>query len=117
MRRLAGLAVVTGLVAPLLVLAQSISVREGADQPTADIIRSALAGPHVVRTGSGRLDLPRDSTIASTLVVLGRPTYLASRVMGDVIVVGADLFLRPGADITGRAVATIVGGQVKWCLA
>ena len=110
MRRLAGLAVVAGLVAPSLVLAQSISVREGADQPTADIIRSALAGPHVVRTGSGRLDLPRDSTIASTLVVLGRPTYLASRVMGDVIVVGADLFLRPGADITGRAVA--IGGTV-----
>ena len=29
--------------------------------------------------------------------MLGRPTYLSSRVQGDVVVVGGDLFLRPGA--------------------
>jgi hypothetical protein len=98
------------LVAPALLAAQDVTVSAGDTRASATIIREAVAGPHVVRAGAGRLVLPRDSTITTTLIVLGRPTYLASKVQGDVVVIGSDLFLRPGAEISGRAVA--IGGTV-----
>jgi hypothetical protein len=97
-------------VVPALLSAQDVVVRGGEDRASTAIIRDAIARPHVVRSGTDRLDLPRDSTITSTLIVIGRPTYLASKVQGDVIVIGSDLFLRPGAEISGRAVA--IGGSV-----
>ncbi|MEP6732991.1 MAG: hypothetical protein ABJE10_20275 [bacterium] len=98
------------LVVPMLLRAQDVTLRDAGRRASATIIRDAAAKPHVLLFGTARLDLPRDSTVTSTLIVLGRPTYLASHVQGDVIVVGADLFLRPGAEITGRAVA--IGGTV-----
>jgi hypothetical protein len=90
--------------------AQDVVVRAPADDRAAEIVRRVAAGPHVVRAGSGPLVLSHDSTIASSLLVLGRPTYLAGRVRGDVVVVGADLFLRPGVEVGGRVVA--IGGTV-----
>ncbi|MDB4916332.1 MAG: hypothetical protein JWM95_3976 [Gemmatimonadetes bacterium] len=102
----------------LLLLATALPAYVGAQDlvvdgthRSADVIRAALAKPHIVRSGSGKLELPRDSTISTTLIVVGRPTYLASKVNGDVVVIGSDLFLRPGADISGRAVA--IGGTVS----
>jgi hypothetical protein len=73
-------------------------------------LRAAIASPHVVRAGTGDLVLPRDSVVPATLLVVGRRTFLASRVHGDVVVVGGDLFLRPGVQIDGGAVA--IGGAV-----
>ena len=90
--------------------AQELVVQGGPARESAAIIIDAAARPHLVLSGTARLDLPRDSTVASSLIVLGRPVTVASRVQGDVIVVGADLYLHPGADISGRAVA--VGGSV-----
>ena len=58
----------------------------------------------------GRTALPRDSSFGTTVVVVGGSATVASRVAGDVIVVGGDLFLHPGADIGGDAVA--IGGCV-----
>lgn len=98
-------------VAAQVAAAQDVVVRSGDETASASIIRAAIAKPHVVRTGTGRLELPRDSTVTSTLIVIGRPTYLASRVEGDVVVIGSDLFLRPGVAISGRAVA--IGGTVS----
>lgn len=98
------------LLAPLLVRAQDVTVREGAGRRSAEIIRETVAQPHVVKSGTTRLELPRDSTITSTLIVIGRPTYLASKVQGNVVVIGSDLFLRPGVEISGHAVA--IGGTV-----
>jgi hypothetical protein len=98
------------ILVPMSVRAQEVVVREPGPGPAAEIVRRVVAGPHVVRAGDGPLELPRDSTITTSLLVLGRPTYLASRVQGDVVVIGADLFLRPGVDVTGRAVA--IGGTV-----
>jgi hypothetical protein len=98
------------LLAPLLVRAQDVTVREGAGRRSAEVIRETVAQPHVVKSGTTRLELPRDSTITSTLIVIGRPTYLASKVQGNVVVIGSDLFLRPGAEISGHAVA--IGGTV-----
>jgi hypothetical protein len=98
------------LLLPAAASAQDVVVRSEGPGRGADIVRRVVAGPHVLRAGTGRLELPRDSTITTSLLVLGRPTYLASRVQGDVVVVGADLFLRPGVDVSGRAIA--VGGTV-----
>ena len=102
--------IVLVLLAPAALRAQSVTVRAGADRRSAEFIREADAQPHRVVAGSARLELPRDSSVTTTLIVIGRPTYLASKVHGNVVVIGADLFLRPGAEITGHAVA--IGGTV-----
>lgn len=98
------------LVVPFSLGAQEVVVRDAGPAPASEIIQHVLAAPHTVRAGNDRLVLSRDSAISTSLLVLGRPTYLAGRVDGDVVVIGADLFLRPGADVRGRAVA--VGGTV-----
>lgn len=98
------------LLAPTALCAQSVTVRAGVGRRSAEFIREADAQPHLVIAGSARLELPRDSSITTTLIVIGRPTYLAAKVHGNVVVIGADLFLRPGAEITGHAVA--IGGTV-----
>ncbi|HET9683022.1 MAG TPA: hypothetical protein VFP15_02905, partial [Gemmatimonadaceae bacterium] len=98
------------LALPVSAGAQQVVIREPGPAPTAAIIQRVLAAPHAIRAGSERLVLTRDSTFSTGLVVLGRPTYLAGRVNGDVVVVGADLFLRPGVDVAGRAAA--LGGTV-----
>ena len=98
------------LLAPSLAGAQEVVLREPGPERVAAIVRGAASRPHALRTGSENLVLPRDSVVTTTLLVLGRPTYLSSRVQGDVVVVGSDLFLRPGSSISGRAVA--IGGAV-----
>jgi hypothetical protein len=98
------------LFVPAALGAQEIVLRDAGPAPASEILTRVLASPHVVRAGSEKLVVPRDSAFSSSLLVLGRPTYLAGRVEGDVIVVGADLFLRPGVDVRGRAIA--VGGTV-----
>ncbi|CAN5501833.1 hypothetical protein BH09GEM1_BH09GEM1_17700 [soil metagenome] len=98
------------LCAPTHVGAQDIIVRTGTGRNSAEFVREAVAQRHVVIRGSGKLELPRDSTITSTLIVIGRPTYLSSKVQGNVVVIGGDLFLRPGVDVAGHAVA--IGGTV-----
>jgi hypothetical protein len=102
--------VLAALLLPAALRAQEVVVRDAGAGRGAAIVQRVLDGPHVIRAGEGRLDLPRDSTITSSLLVLGRPTYLASRVQGDVVVIGADLFLHPGVEVSGRAVA--IGGTV-----
>jgi len=98
------------LLAPSLLGAQEVVLREPGPEPVASIVRYAASQPHVLRTGNGKLVLPRDSVVTTNLLVIGRPTYLSSRVQGDVVVVGGDLFLRTGSEISGRAVA--IGGSV-----
>jgi hypothetical protein len=98
------------IIAPITLGAQEVVLRDAGPAPASEIIEHVLSTPHTVRTGSERLVLTRDSAISTNLLVLGRPTYLAGRVDGDVVVIGADLFLRPGVDVRGRAVA--VGGTV-----
>jgi hypothetical protein len=90
--------------------AQDVIVGRGAERNSGAFIREAAAQKHVVIAGTGRLELPRDSTITSTLLVVGRDTYLASTVQGNVVVVNANLFLRPGVNVSGHAVA--IGGTV-----
>lgn len=92
--------------------ADSVRVSDAGPGLSGRLLRDALAAPHVTRYANRvrRVDFPRDSTFATTLIVLGGSATVASRVSGDVIVVDGDLFLHPGAEISGRAVA--IGGCV-----
>ena len=75
------------------------------------IIQEAVAKPHrLVEPDSVWFILARNQRALSTVLVLGRSAAIAGSVDGDVVVVGGDLFVRPGAHIGGRAVA--IGGAV-----
>lgn len=103
--------VLAALLLPSLVGAQEVVLRDAGPRQVASIVSNAIAQPHALRAGREALVLRRDTVITSNLLVLGRPTYLASRVQGDVVVIGADLYLRPGSDVSGRAIA--IGGTVS----
>lgn len=76
------------------------------------IVRRALAGPHdvIVTDSLRRLLLPRGSDLPRSVIVLGGDASVGATVRGDVLVVGGDLFLHPGALIEGSAIA--IGGAV-----
>ena len=75
------------------------------------ILQQALAASHrLVEPDSGWFVLKRGEQVGTTLIVVGRTAAVAGSVEGDVIVVGGDLFVRPGAHVSGRAVA--IGGGV-----
>jgi hypothetical protein len=103
-------ALLAALLAPVTLGAQEVVLREPGPERVASIVRTAVAQRHALRVGTGALVLPRDSLVPTSLLVLGQSTYVSSRVQGDVVVVGGDLFLRTGSEITGRAVA--IGGGV-----
>ena len=91
---------------------QNVVIRDLGPGRAGRWLRSALAGPHVIiRADSAHpARLARDTTYDRTVIVIGGPAEVASTVRGDVIVVGGDLFLHPGVDISSRAVA--IGGGV-----
>lgn len=75
------------------------------------LLQRALAAPYALRVlRGGSTALPRDTTFDRTVLVVGGDATVASTVRGDVIVVGGNLFLHPGARVDGRAVA--IGGGV-----
>ena len=77
------------------------------------IISEALAGPHRLvepAEDTSWFVLTRDEHVRGSLVVLGRTAAIEGHVDRDVVVVGGDLFVRPGARVNGRAVA--IGGGV-----
>jgi hypothetical protein len=89
-----------------------LAVRDVGPGTAGRVLRAVLAAPHltVAPTDSGRVDLPRDTSYTTTVVVFGRDATVASKVHVDVVVVDGDLFLHPGAEIDGRAIA--IGGAV-----
>ena len=98
------------LASPAAGSAQHIVIVDRGTGRAASLLDSVTSRPYATLTGSGNLVLPRDSTVTTSIVVVGRPTYLASVVHGDVVVIGGDLYLRPGAEISGRAIS--IGGLV-----
>ncbi|HEX3158171.1 MAG TPA: hypothetical protein VHQ45_06615 [Gemmatimonadaceae bacterium] len=76
------------------------------------LLRQLLARPHrLIPTVVGEItSVPRHVASDRSLVAVDGDLAVAGRVNGDVIVVNGDLYLRPGANISGRAVA--VGGAV-----
>jgi hypothetical protein len=80
--------------------------------PSAGILAEVLARPfRLVEPDTAQFVLSRDERVSGNLVVLGRrSTSIDGHVDGDLVVVGGDLFVHPGAAIGGRAVA--IGGAV-----
>ncbi len=75
-----------------------------------EILRQVIASPYVViESSAAGVELPRDTVFETSVVIVRGPVYVSSTVRGDVVVVGGDLFMRPGAEISGRAVA--IGGS------
>lgn len=73
------------------------------------VLVRALATPYlVIPPATTRALLGRDTPYARTVIVLGRDVVVEGAIHGDVIVVGGDLYMHPGADITGQAMA--IGG-------
>ena len=114
--------------------AAPLGAQQSADTAGQDVVRAAAAAPRdlvIVDPGPGiagrtaaavlarprlvvvppdtGLTLGRDVRVDRSLVVTRGPLRLAGHVDGDVVVFG-DLFLRPGAQVTGRAIA--IGGGV-----
>ncbi len=88
-----------------------VEIRDVGPGEAGRLLRDVLARPHVVlEPGVETLALPRDSVVDRTVVVVGSDVTVASRVAGDVVVIGGDLFIHPGADVAGRAIA--FGGGV-----
>ena len=88
-----------------------VEVRDVGPGTAGRLLRDVLGRPHdVVAPGVETVALPRDSAVARTIVIVGSDATVAARVAGDVVVIGGDLFIRPGADIAGRAIA--FGGGV-----
>jgi hypothetical protein len=93
-------------------VAQEIRVVAPADAESAPILRAVLAPPRQVLVGDSArtTTLARGATYDRSVVIIGSAARVASTVRGDVVVVGGDLFVHPGASIEGRAVA--IGGAV-----
>ena len=93
------------------VVAESVFVRDVGPGEAGRLLRNALLAPHLALHSAVRFELPRDTTISTSVIVIGGGDVgVASVVEGDVIVVGGDLFMHPGGRIGGRAVA--IGGGV-----
>jgi hypothetical protein len=98
---------------PAQVTAQSVTatVRDAGPGDAGRLLKEALQKTHtLIYTPGSKVRLPKDSSFASGLVIVGSDAAVASTVHGDVVVVNGDLFLHPGASIDGRTIA--LGGNV-----
>ncbi|HKW12826.1 MAG TPA: hypothetical protein VJO33_20735 [Gemmatimonadaceae bacterium] len=100
-----------GAIAGARVNAQQVIVRSVGPGPIGPRLIAALAGPHdLIRPAPTAALLPRDSAYPRTVIILRRDAVIEGRVRGDVIVVGGNAFMHPGAIVDGRVVA--IGGGV-----
>ena len=112
MRRGAWVLALTIIAATRAGAQQSLRI-DGPNQSEATfLLRPAAAGPHdlIVTDSSRRVTFPRGTTLPRTTIIVGGDASVAASVHGDVIVVGGDLFIHPGATIRGKAIA--IGGGV-----
>jgi hypothetical protein len=90
---------------------QVVVVRDPGPGSVGHRLAQALAAPHRLVIGdSTPVRLSRDSAFTQTVIVLHRDVVIEARIHGDVIVVGGDAFLHPGAVVDGRVIA--IGGAV-----
>lgn len=109
--RVAPLLFVGAFAAARMEAQQPVVVRDPGPGPVPRLLASALALPYRLFVPSSTpAELPRDSSYGATVIVLHRDAIVAGRVHGDVIVVGGDAFMHPGAVVDGRVIA--VGGGV-----
>jgi len=100
------------LAAPSAKAQQSLRIDGPSHSEATFLLLTARAGPHdlIVADSTRRLTFPRGTTLPRTAIIVGGDASVAATVHGDVIVVGGDLFLQPGATIQGKAIA--IGGGV-----
>jgi hypothetical protein len=73
-------------------------------------VQARLESGAAIVLGDSLRTFSRDTAITGSAVVFARRVVLEGRVNGDLIVIGGDLFVHPGARIDGRAIA--IGGAV-----
>lgn len=107
-----GLIAVLALLLATRALAQErVTIVDRGPGASGRVLEAVLARPHrLVPPDSGWFRLRRNEQESGSLVVLGRTAAIEGSVAGDVVVVGGDLFVRPGGRIGGRAIA--IGGGV-----
>jgi hypothetical protein len=89
--------------------AQRVVVTDVGPGASGRILQQVVARPHrVVEPDTSWFVLRRNEQERATLLILGRTAGISGRVEGDVVVVGGDLHIRPGAQISGSAIA--IGG-------
>jgi hypothetical protein len=104
-------AMASALVAAVLPAQVRVIVTDLGPGPGGPMLEAALKRPHrIVEPDTAMFVLPRGRAERMTLIILGRSAAIAGKVDGDVVVVGGDLFVRPGAEVSGRGVA--FGGGV-----
>lgn len=109
--RLAPLLLIGAFAAARIDAQQPIVLRDPGPGPVPRHLAAALAAPHrLYRPAATPLELPRDSVYSTSVIVLGRDAIISARVHGDVIVIGGDAFMHPGAVVDGRVIA--IGGAV-----
>ena len=111
--------IIAGLLSLLLAAGSAsaqIVLRDAGPGEPGRIIEAATARPHVVLYSQEPISLQRDTVYNETVIVLAPRVTVASTVRGDVIVIGGDLFMHPGGDVHGRAIA-IGGGAYNSTLA
>lgn len=93
--------------APLVPVTTPLRVTDAGPGVSGRMLRAILAAPHVAFRGdSGRaVMLRRDTSFATTVIVLGGDVVVAAHVRGDVVAIGGDVYVRPGARVEGRAIA------------
>jgi len=96
----------------LSVVTTPLRVSDAGPGVSGRMLRTILAGPHVTLRGdsTSAVALRRDTTFGTSVVVLSGDVTVAGHVRGDLVAIGGDVFVRPGARIDGRAIA--YGGAV-----
>jgi hypothetical protein len=88
----------------------SVIVREPGPGLAGHFLANTLAKGDTRVLIADTLTLTKDSVYSASVVVIGHRVIASSVVKGDLIVVGGDLFIHPGAAISGQAIA--IGGGV-----
>jgi hypothetical protein len=92
---------------PLEPLGKPLRISDIGPGVSGRMLRAILAAPHLALRGDsiGAVALRRDTTFGTTLVVVGGDASVAGHVRGDLVVIGGDIYVRPGARVDGRAIA------------
>lgn len=86
----------------------TVVVRDAGPGPVGRYLDVTLRRPDTRVIVEDQLTIPKDSVFPGSLVVIGRRVDFRGTVRGDLVVVGGDLFLKPGGQIDGQGVA--IGG-------
>lgn len=85
-----------------------VTVADAGPGPVGRYLDQLLRRPDTRVIVADTLTIPKDSTYPASVVVIGRRVNLAGAVEGDIVVVGGDLFIKPGGRIGGDGIA--IGG-------